>query len=349
MLEKLKVAKLEKKLAEQKLLKLTELEDRVLAFEARLEAALAMLRKSMITNAFCLEFNKDLYDTIQALTLDHEEKSQDFEQGVCFAVKTIKQLQTQHNIFSSRLRAGDGPNQVGLELNFDVRIDELETFVQETQEFIKRGHIQKKTIKIDLDAISSGEDSDSSSSGSRQNYIEIHEERQSPPSGMDFESNSLQFGIEQSEWNQTAGTKQSKARKAAPKVQKVPNTKKPAAKEADLVKPQTEMPPTSFERLRQQYKQNQVKFNLLLEKYQKQSKKFMQLEDELKELKHREFENKFRIQLEQVDKRHQEAKLQIETLKQQIRDGAREAYQIKQQNQTQQTIIEQLTSNQQRF
>lgn len=207
MLEKLKVAKLEKKLAEQKLLKLTELEDRVLAFEARLEAALAMLRKSMITNAFCLEFNKDLYDTIQRLTLDHDEKSQDFEQGVCFAVKTIKQLQAQHNIFNSQLRAGVGPNQVGLELNFDVRIDELETFVQETQEFIKRGHIEKKTIKIDLDAISSGEDSDSSSSGSRQNYIEIQDDRRSQPSGMDLESNSLQFGVEQSEWNQAAAKK----------------------------------------------------------------------------------------------------------------------------------------------
>lgn len=29
-----------------------------------------MLRKSMITNAFCLEFNKDLYDMISDLTLN---------------------------------------------------------------------------------------------------------------------------------------------------------------------------------------------------------------------------------------------------------------------------------------
>lgn len=35
----------------------------------------------------------------------------------------------------------------------------------DSQEFIKRGHIEKKTIKIDLDAISSGDtDGDDSSS-----------------------------------------------------------------------------------------------------------------------------------------------------------------------------------------
>ena len=107
MLEKMKVAKLEMKMAEQKLLKLKEMEDRVISFEEKLNQSLAMLRKSMITNAFCLEFNKDLFDVVERLTFDQEndEHSQQFEEGVGFAVKKIKGLQEQHNMFTSQVKA----------------------------------------------------------------------------------------------------------------------------------------------------------------------------------------------------------------------------------------------------
>lgn len=103
MLEKLKVAKLEKKIAEQKLLKMKELEDRIVAFETRFNKGIEILRKSMITNAFCLEFNKDLYDTILQLTNETEDFSQEFEEGIVYAVKQIKKLQESHNIFNSNI------------------------------------------------------------------------------------------------------------------------------------------------------------------------------------------------------------------------------------------------------
>jgi hypothetical protein len=44
----------------------------------------------MITNAFCLEFNKDLYDAILELTNDNDNNSQEFEEGVSYAIKKIK-------------------------------------------------------------------------------------------------------------------------------------------------------------------------------------------------------------------------------------------------------------------
>ena len=47
-----------------------------------------------------------------------------------------------------------------MEINFEVNIDMLENFTAEAQEFMKKGNIQKKTIKIDLDDISSGGEDD---------------------------------------------------------------------------------------------------------------------------------------------------------------------------------------------
>lgn len=49
-------------------------------------------------------------------------------------------------------------------MNLEMKLDDFENYVNETTEFIKQGQVQKKTIQIDLDAISSGSDSDTSSS-----------------------------------------------------------------------------------------------------------------------------------------------------------------------------------------
>jgi len=67
LLDKLKVAKMEKKILETKLLKIHELEDRIQAYENRMIASIDVLRKSMIQNFVCLEFNRDLLDLIDKL------------------------------------------------------------------------------------------------------------------------------------------------------------------------------------------------------------------------------------------------------------------------------------------
>lgn len=60
MTEKLKLLKIEKKILQQRLEKIPELEQRIDQFDGRLLHGIVMLRKSMIQNIVCLEFNKDL-------------------------------------------------------------------------------------------------------------------------------------------------------------------------------------------------------------------------------------------------------------------------------------------------
>lgn len=64
MLEKIKIIKLEKKILEQRLTKIPEMESKIRVFETKMLAGLDMLRKSMIQNFVCLEFNRDLLDLI---------------------------------------------------------------------------------------------------------------------------------------------------------------------------------------------------------------------------------------------------------------------------------------------
>ena len=52
------------KLAEEKLTKIDELSQRVLAFEVQLRSGVNMLKASMIQNFACLEFNRDLLDLV---------------------------------------------------------------------------------------------------------------------------------------------------------------------------------------------------------------------------------------------------------------------------------------------
>lgn len=67
LLKQLKVAKLDKKILEKKLKKIDELEFKLKAYEERLVLGMDMLKKSMIQNFVCLEFNKDLLDLTQDL------------------------------------------------------------------------------------------------------------------------------------------------------------------------------------------------------------------------------------------------------------------------------------------
>lgn len=107
-----------------------------------------------------------------------------------------------------------------------------------------------------------------------------------------------------------------------------------------------EQPPVSVDKLRQQYKRNQIQYNQLLEKFEKQSKKVLEMEDDLNQMKTNEFKNRYKLQLDILDKKYQESTLKVETLKQQIRDTNRELYQYRQQNHTQAVFITTLQDKQ---
>lgn len=142
---------------------------------------------------------------------------------------------------------------------------------------MKRGHIEKKTIKIDLDAISSGEDEDSDDSSSSednsQSYVQVQNLSQRQrggtlPNGKRLESESLNRNDkDQNEIKQlpssvkssdmiskgyTPKNKLKTTRNAIPKPPtKVGQQSKKNTKGLDVPKQQKEMPPTSFEKLRQ--------------------------------------------------------------------------------------------------
>ena len=48
-------------------------------------------------------------------------------------------------------------------INFEMKIDEMENYINVTTELVKNSQVKKKTIQIDLDAISSGSGSSNSS------------------------------------------------------------------------------------------------------------------------------------------------------------------------------------------
>jgi len=56
-----------------------------------------------------------------------------------------------------------------------------------------------------------------------------------------------------------------------------------------------DQPPVSVDKLRQQYKRNQIQYNLLLDKYEKQSKKCLEMQDDLRQMQCEEFKNRFKI------------------------------------------------------
>ena len=58
------MAKLEQAAAEAKNSRVTELETKIQAGEQRLSAGIVMLRKSMVQNFVCLEFNRDLLEML---------------------------------------------------------------------------------------------------------------------------------------------------------------------------------------------------------------------------------------------------------------------------------------------
>lgn len=87
-------------------------------------------------------------------------------------INRIKQVQEKNNIFTKTYgeKTKDQQSQSGMQAsNFEIKIDDIENYICEVQEFMKKGNIQRETIKIDLGDISSGDgndDSDESSSSS---------------------------------------------------------------------------------------------------------------------------------------------------------------------------------------
>ena len=80
----------------------------------------------------------------------------------------------------------------------------------------------------------------------------------------------------------------------------------------------------------------------MLEKYQKQHKKFLEIEDELKKMKSEVFQNRFKNQIEIMDKQLGDANLKIKGLNNQIKENNEQIYKYKQQAAGQQVAIEQL-------
>lgn len=87
--------------------------------------------------------------------------------------------------------------------------------------------------------------------------------------------------------------------------------------------------------MRQRYKTNQRQHNALVEKYEVLQRKFLELEEELKDLRAEELRHKLKRQLDAINVKYQDATMKIETMKQQIRDLNKEIYMHKQQNQSQ--------------
>lgn len=75
----------------------------------------------MIQNFACLEFNRDLLDLVQSLSLD-STFTQEKQQGVLHVLSEISKLQDQHKIFTT-----------DKELNFEIKVEDLEAFIEETQ------------------------------------------------------------------------------------------------------------------------------------------------------------------------------------------------------------------------
>lgn len=77
-------------------------------------------------------------------------------------LRELSGLQETHNIFNKDIpkdaNQDQNNNQYGL--NFEMKIEELEKYINDTTEFVKNGQVLQKVIKIDLDDISSGSGSD---------------------------------------------------------------------------------------------------------------------------------------------------------------------------------------------
>jgi uncharacterized protein (UPF0147 family) len=83
-------------------------------------------------------------------------------------------------------------------------------------------------------------------------------------------------------------------------------------------------------------------FNLLLEKYQKQTKKNLKLQDELDFMKAKEFTNRFKQQMQVLEERISDLTVKNEGLRSQAKDDQKEIYKHKQENQNQLVIIDEL-------
>jgi hypothetical protein len=223
-------------------------------------------------------------------------------------------------------------------------------------------------IKIDLDDLSSGsggsdeEGSSSSSSSSSGDEVlgketgtvlnfsqvdsEIAKIRVGPESVTDSRSKHLKISTTMKSEVSTGARITQKAVQASKSTISLAPSKRPTTTKTNSKPAMTpfhqkgpDQPPVSVDKLRQQYKRNQIQYNLLLDKYEKQSKKCLEMQDDLRQMQCEEFKNRFKIQLDLLDKKYQESTLKVETLKQQIRDTNKELYKYKQQSQNQAGII----------
>ena len=74
-------------------------------------------------------------------------------------LRELSNLQETHHIFNKNVEQtesewNNGKGQYGL--NFEMKIEEVEKYINDTTEFVKNGQILQKVIKIDLDDLSSG-------------------------------------------------------------------------------------------------------------------------------------------------------------------------------------------------
>jgi len=204
-----------------------------------------------------------------------------------------------------------------------MKIEEVEKYINDTTEFVKNGQILQKVIKIDLDDLSSGsggsddEGSSSSSCSSSGDQVlgqgtstvlnfsqvdsEIARIKVGPESMTDSRSRHLKLGsmLKSDVSVGTRVTHKAHATKSTISLapSKRPSTSKTSSKPAltPFHQKGPDQPPVSVDKLRQQYKRNQIQYNLLLDKYEKQSKRCTEMQDDLREMQCEEFKNRFKI------------------------------------------------------
>ena len=122
----------------------------------------------------CLEFNKDLSDLVQRMSLNQDEIAPEKNEGVQLCLKEILKMQDDHQIIATNKPIKSlGLDDQQFDLNFDLKIDEIQKYIQECQEFLYNRKVEKKVVQIDLDNISSrsggsGSDESSEDEGSEE-------------------------------------------------------------------------------------------------------------------------------------------------------------------------------------
>ena len=95
----------------------------------------------------CLEFNKDLSDLVKKMSVNHDEFSPEKHDGVQTCLKEIIKMQDEHQIITTnKPMKPSGLDDQQFNLDFDLRIDEIQKHVTELQEYLFNRKVDKKVI-----------------------------------------------------------------------------------------------------------------------------------------------------------------------------------------------------------